>query len=41
VSDDIPEWERKLLANKPAKQHRDAVFTNVVNINKNQDIRAF
>jgi hypothetical protein len=41
VSDDIPEWERKLLANKPAKQHRDAVFTNVVNINKNQDIRAY
>jgi len=41
VSDDIPEWERKLLANKPAKQHRDEVFTNVVNINKNQDIRAY
>lgn len=41
MSDDIPEWERKLLANKPAKQHRDAVFTNVVNINKNQDIRAY
>lgn len=41
MSDDIPEWERKLLAHKPVKEHRDAVFTNVVSINKNQDIRAY
>lgn len=41
MSDDIPEWERKLLANKPIKEHRDTVFTNVVPINKNNDIRAY
>jgi hypothetical protein len=41
VSDDIPEWERKLLANKPPKEHRDAVFNNVVSINGKNDIRAY
>ena len=41
MSDDIPEWERKLLANKPPKEHRDAVFNNVVSINGKNDIRAY
>jgi hypothetical protein len=41
VSDDgLEEWERKLFGDKP-QQTPEAVFTNVVNINKNQDIRAY
>jgi len=41
VSDDgLEEWERKLFGDKP-QQKPEAVFTNVVNINKNQDIRAY
>jgi hypothetical protein len=41
VSDDgLEEWERQLFGDKP-KQTPDAVFTNVVSINKNQDIRAY
>ena len=41
MSDDgLEEWERKLFGDKP-QQTPEAVFTNVVNINKNQDIRAY
>ena len=41
MSDDgLEEWERKLFGDKP-QQLPEAVFTNVVNINKNQDIRAY
>jgi hypothetical protein len=41
VSDDgLDDWERKLFGDKP-QQAPDAVFNNVVNINKNQDIRAY
>jgi hypothetical protein len=41
VSNDIPEWERKLLAYKPVKESRDIVFNNVVGINGAHDIRAY
>jgi hypothetical protein len=41
VSDEIPEWEKRMLAYKPAKQSRDAVFNNVVSINSNHDIRKY
>ena len=41
MSDDgLEEWERKLFGDKP-QQTPEAVFTNVVSINKNQDIRAY
>lgn len=41
MSNDIPEWERKLLAYKPVKESRDIVFNNVVGINGAHDIRAY